>query len=1046
MAGAEQGVGSEPPTVVVSPDGRWVALGDAAGRLHLREVRASHLGLAAVTPATPGFPVAVHDAAIRSVAAGVLPDERTVLATAAADGSVAVVAAADGAVIARLADAHGDGMPVTAVALAGSAGQAWLVTAGADAKVRVRSWPELAHVHTVPHDAPVTALAVTDALDGHGCLVVSGDTGGTVALWRLDASAPPQPQQRSAPASVTAAAAAMVDGGLLAATGGDDGSVTYWRVTASAPGLTIDPARHLSPIRDAVRAVGVVADGPRSLVVACGAADDVWFWRIDDGSRLRLPRPEGGHALAVGRHAPTAPLAAAPGWVVALATPDGGVELVTSRDLPRAAGRPDAWGVSDAPIDDDRDDRLGFGHYADALAYMIDHPRTSTPLTIAIDAPWGAGKTSLGRMIEARLSPPGHHPAKTNREFVSHISCWFDAWLYDEQERLASALAATVVRELDPERSWWSRLVRPVPGGLLSRQARLRRALVFVVAPAIGLGAVTTGLGWSVRPDLIPLVAGLVGVEDEAGSRVVFGVSVSVLAGLAAQVAGWLGRFRDAIAGYVDSPSETARTGSTLSVQRQLARFVRDATRRRDLRRPRRLVLFIDNLERCKPPRALDVCEVVSQLFGLEDVVVVMMVDMRSIAASAEVGYEPLAQRLYPATAGAGYGQDFLDKIVQFQFTLPTHAAPTIGQLFRHSVSAEGRGDGAPPPTRAAPGDRLAHLARSSVLAPRRAYRAVVAGLARLARRRGLRRRSRDAAPPRATRPSGTPSGGSVPHLVLPTVAAVVVATGLGTGDGAGSVGWTVAMVIGVMAAFGYAEFRNLRRRVEEQRLEHQERLLTKYFGDDLRAQSSVAAAAQGLEDRLRGLGVSVDHTLLRSHVRQALVDDSVAREEAEQEAVRWLPPVPRHAKRLANRLLVTLAIAFERQLLGGASPVTARHLGKWVAFAERWPRLARQVSEDPGLLCRLEQALEVPPPPTGVPILDRREPAGEPADPFGRLLAAHGLVPADAADLRAMLGEPPALSDVADVLTRCALPATPEPPAPAGHHAAQRPPGPVRR
>jgi peptidoglycan hydrolase-like protein with peptidoglycan-binding domain len=52
------------------------------------------------------------------------------------------------------------------------------------------------------------------------------------------------------------------------------------------------------------------------------------------------------------------------------------------------------------------DDRLDYAPYADAIASFVRHRETLPPLTIGIKASWGAGKTSLMRMIQERLDPP----------------------------------------------------------------------------------------------------------------------------------------------------------------------------------------------------------------------------------------------------------------------------------------------------------------------------------------------------------------------------------------------------------------------------------------------------------------------------------------------------------------------------------------------------------------------------------------------------------------------------------------------------------------
>ena len=66
---------------------------------------------------------------------------------------------------------------------------------------------------------------------------------------------------------------------------------------------------------------------------------------------------------------------------------------------------PDVWMVSDRPLRDhfEEQDRFNFKDYASALATVLDHEKTDTPFTMAINAPWGSGKTTLANMIAAEL-------------------------------------------------------------------------------------------------------------------------------------------------------------------------------------------------------------------------------------------------------------------------------------------------------------------------------------------------------------------------------------------------------------------------------------------------------------------------------------------------------------------------------------------------------------------------------------------------------------------------------------------------------------------
>jgi len=94
--------------------------------------------------------------------------------------------------------------------------------------------------------------------------------------------------------------------------------------------------------------------------------------------------------------------------------------------------------LADAPTDVDE---LDFGDYARALADFISHPRTDKPLTIAIDAPWGMGKTSLMKMIERELKGEAPDPERALR------TVWFNPWTFDQEPLLWPALPLEILAE-----------------------------------------------------------------------------------------------------------------------------------------------------------------------------------------------------------------------------------------------------------------------------------------------------------------------------------------------------------------------------------------------------------------------------------------------------------------------------------------------------------------------------------------------------------------------------------------------------------------------
>jgi KAP family P-loop domain len=329
---------------------------------------------------------------------------------------------------------------------------------------------------------------------------------------------------------------------------------------------------------------------------------------------------------------------------------------VTAREVPVSARR----AFSDSPIASDDDDVLGFGDYADALADLIDNLDTSTPLTIAISAPWGSGKTSLANLVVRRLRD---WPVLNGDP--EHVICWFRAWIHDDAPHLGASFAADVAKTVNAHRPLLRRTISPLPGAMLSAEERWhRRLLVAGIALLIALpSAFVPGLR-----DLF--------IEQGVGRGAAFGASLtSVAAVLTVVYLIWSRLFALAqkAASFVDDPKSEAAKGSMAEVREQLGKLIAQVTHRR------RLVIFVDDLERCRPPRAVEVCEVATQLLDHPQVVTVLLADMRAIAAAAAIKYAALEGRYEPTGDGdepAGdsfmsYGLSYLEKLVQLQFQIP---------------------------------------------------------------------------------------------------------------------------------------------------------------------------------------------------------------------------------------------------------------------------------------------------------------------------------------------------------------------------------------
>ena len=315
-------------------------------------------------------------------------------------------------------------------------------------------------------------------------------------------------------------------------------------------------------------------------------------------------------------------------------------------------------------------DRLGYAPVVAALRALLTGSKTTFPLTIAISAPWGGGKSSVMRLLRDQLRASGGRPGWVIVEFP--------AWRYETGEQLWAAMAkATYDAALDRTRlNWYQRL-------LFRIRLEVRRSSpwrLVVRAAVIVLGV------------LIGLVIGNLAATQLTASATALGVGALIAIAQALWV-GFGDDFKRAIESLASKPAIAEGDGFGLVAAKQVDSLMREL-----LANDGKVAIFIDDLDRCTPDNVVRVIEAVNQIFvagadiasepgkaavgttapTTEDkprrLVFVMGMDRQVVARGIEVRYDALRKRLAEAgdPAGDAYGLAFLDKIVQLWVTLPT--------------------------------------------------------------------------------------------------------------------------------------------------------------------------------------------------------------------------------------------------------------------------------------------------------------------------------------------------------------------------------------
>jgi KAP family P-loop domain len=263
---------------------------------------------------------------------------------------------------------------------------------------------------------------------------------------------------------------------------------------------------------------------------------------------------------------------------------------------------------------------LGFDDYAAALAEIV---RLSRPqFAVGIFGAWGSGKTTLMNAIRHELEDQS-----------DVVAVWFNAWRYEKEEHLIVPLLDTIREAL---LSWGD-------DGPAETEPVARR-----MASAVGKAARAVLAG-------LTLSAGIPGAIDAS-------LDANKI------VAAWREPEPDAESAFEPTSYYHA---SFMGLKRATEEFISgDQGGAGAEHATRRFVIFIDDLDRCLPDKALQVLESMKLFFDLDGFVFVVGLDQQVIERAVQVKY--------PATnadqqSGTRYlsGVDYVKKIFQVQFTTP---------------------------------------------------------------------------------------------------------------------------------------------------------------------------------------------------------------------------------------------------------------------------------------------------------------------------------------------------------------------------------------
>jgi photosystem II stability/assembly factor-like uncharacterized protein len=331
--------------------------------------------------------------------------------------------------------------------------------------------------------------------------------------------------------------------------------------------------------------------------------------------------------------------------------------------------------ASDRPIEWGDPDSAGLRDIALGLSRFLRNRRTEPPLTIAVTGEWGTGKSSLMNLLRHDLARYGYRPV------------WFNAWHHQSGENLLGSLLANIHAQGVPPLHTVAGLdFRLTLLAIRSRRFWWRLTLtLFLIAVVIfsyeALGESASKLWVALTADSDKGIEG--GISNLGAATGLLGIVAAVLTPIvgAMRAASAFGlqpaKLIAAVATTKHDESARIQAGARYRFAREFADFTRALD-------PRPLVIFIDDLDRCRAENVIEVLEAVNFLISSGRCIVVIGMARRWVETCVGLAFKELAQAhiekrdddefgtaTNPAEEQQMFARHYLEKLINVEIRVP---------------------------------------------------------------------------------------------------------------------------------------------------------------------------------------------------------------------------------------------------------------------------------------------------------------------------------------------------------------------------------------
>ena len=282
---------------------------------------------------------------------------------------------------------------------------------------------------------------------------------------------------------------------------------------------------------------------------------------------------------------------------------------------------------------------LDFKEHSERLSEII--VKSTPQFTVGIFGGWGTGKTTMMQMIKDEID---------NNHFEFTTTIWFDSWRYENEEYSALVpLIRTIIIGIQ------NSIIKSTKSEKIKALNRIKRHLYKIGEVVLNNIELNIGAGISIDK------------ENKAEGGVKFDLQKMIDD---YRSDGYFYHGQNKVPLY-EHISDRLKKELKKIRYNDIGELIYDF----------RLIIFIDDLDRCTPEKALELLESIKTFFDIEGIIYVIGMDPSTI--------DPIIQVKYGENSRIS-GLDYLQKIVQLPFQIPVWSENDLGNTITEMAKETG--------------------------------------------------------------------------------------------------------------------------------------------------------------------------------------------------------------------------------------------------------------------------------------------------------------------------------------------------------------------